>query len=403
MVTNNMVGAVAETGSPSGMAALDWVVVAAYMLGTLAVGWYFARRAKTTEDYLLGGREMKSFWVGLSLFATMLSAVSYLMIPGEIVKNGPAYIMGKIAAYPFVILIVGFVLIPVIMRLKITSAYEMLETRLGLGVRMVGSIFFLMLRFMWMATILYATATKVLVPLLGLSEASSIYLSAGLALITIIYTSMGGLKAVVFTDVVQTFILFLGAFLTIGLIAWHLGGINQCVPAEWPGHWPEFQWGLGSGSKARTFSAALIGTLVWFVSTSGSDQMAIQRYLSTKDAKTARRSVVSSMVTSALAGILLAFVGLSVMAYFQAEPQQLVRGLNVINDADKLFPLYITNELPAGLSGLVLAGLLAAAMSSLSSGMNSACSVITVDFIDRFRKSEKTEINHVKMAKHITV
>ena len=93
---------------------LDWIVIAAYILGMLVVGWYFSRKTKTSEDYMLGGRKMKSWMVGMSLFATLLSAISYLMVPGEIIKYGPMITLA-IVAYPFVYFVVGYFLIPKIM------------------------------------------------------------------------------------------------------------------------------------------------------------------------------------------------------------------------------------------------------------------------------------------------
>lgn len=388
-----------------GMSWLDWSVIILYAAAMLLTGWYYSRRTKTTEDYLLGGRTMKPLSLGLSLFATLLSAITYLAMPGEIIKNGPVFVLGKISAYPFVALIVGWFLIPVIMRLKITSAYEMLETRLGLGARMLGSVFFLSLRLMWMSLVIFATSDKVLVPVLGLSGYwwATPVLCAVLGLVTVAYTSMGGLRAVVFTDVVQTFILFGGAILALVLVSAHFGGPAGWWPTEWPTHWPDPKWGYDPDPRSRTFFAALIGTLVWFVCTSGSDQMAIQRYQATRNAKAARRTLVASLTASAFASLFLSLVGLALLAYLRDNPHLVADGQRILSDADKAFPRFIAYGLPAGLSGLVMAGLLAAAMSSLSSGVNSSCSVITSDFVDRFRRLRDVESDHVRQAKYISV
>ena len=388
------------------MSGVDWAVIALYALGMLAVGVYYSRRAKNTEEYLLGGRQMNALSLGLSLFATMLSTITYLAVPGEVIKYGPALMLGKVAAYPLVMLVVGWGLIPFIMKMRVTSAYEILETRLGLGVRMLGSTFFLALRLMWMGVIVFATSDKVLVPLLDLDSSATPYICALLGLITVTYTSMGGLRAVVFTDVVQTFILFGGAILTLVLITTYFGGVGGVGgwwPAHWPSHWPDMKWGYDSDPDVRTFAGALIATFVWFVCTSGSDQMAIQRYLANRDVKAARRTVISQMVASALAALFLTAVGLALLAYFRANPFLIPDGQRLLGDADKLFPRFILSGLPVGLTGLVTAGLLAAAMSSLSSGVNSSCSVITVDFIDRFRRRTLSEADHVRMAKYVSV
>lgn len=382
------------------MSSLDWTVIGLYAVGMLAVGWYYSRRAATTDDYLLGGRNMNPLNVGLSLFATLLSTISYLAYPGEMIRYGPM-ILAMIVAYPFVALVVGWLMIPFFMRLQVTSAYQILEMRLGLGVRMLGSIFFLSLRLLWMAVIIYATTDKVLVPLLGLDSSATPWLCAILGLITVTYTSMGGLRAVVLTDVVQTVILLGGAVLTIVLITIFLGGVGAWWPAEWPAHWPAPK--LYDPNERVTFFGIVLATFTWWVCTSGSDQMAIQRYLATRDVKAARMVLVTTLGVNVLVNCLLTLVGLSLLAYFRLNPHLIPDGQTILGNADRLFTQFIALGLPAGLSGLVVAGLLAAAMSSLSSGVNSSCSVITVDFIDRFRRSKENELDHVRLAKYVSV
>ena len=393
-----------STAYPSrGMTPLDWIVIAVYAFSMLGIGWYYARRTASTGDYLLGGRKIGSLSLGLSLFATMLSAITYLALPGEMIKHGPVFAIGKVAAYPLVAIIVGWFLIPRIMELRVTSVYEILEVRLGLSVRILGSTFFLTLRFMWMAVVVYATSAKVLVPLLGLEQSATPYLCAILGVITVAYTSMGGLRAVVLTDVIQTFILFTGAFLTLGLISWHFGGIGGWWPTEWPTHWPAPEWGYNPDPDIRTFASVFTATLFWFVCTQGSDQMTVQRFLASRDVKAARKTLIWALACSAAAAVLLTLVGLALLAYFRANPQFLPNDKLVLADTDRLFPRYIAFVLPPGLSGLVMAGLLAAAMSSLSSGVNSSCSVIIVDFIDRFGKKKYSEAHHVKLTMCVSV
>ncbi|QDS99129.1 sodium:solute symporter family transporter [Adhaeretor mobilis] len=372
----------------------DWLVIAAYVFTVLAVGWYFSRRSTSSDDYLLGGRQMKWYNLGISLFATMLSAVTYLALPGEMILYGPIFVLGKVAAYPLVAIIVGWWIIPRIMELEVTSAYEILEMRLGLSVRMLGSIFFLSLRLMWMALVVYATASIVLVPLLGVEESATPFLCVVLGAITIAYTSLGGLRAVVATDVLQSVILFGGALLSLGVITYHFGGIGAWWPEQWPTQWPDPSWGYDPDPKARTFSGALIATLVWYVCTQGSDQMVLQRFLANRDVKTARRTLFTALVASAVTCGLLSIVGLAVWSYFQANATSVAASESLLERADQLFPQFVMTALPTGLRGLVIAGLLAVAMSSLSSGVNSSCSVIKVDFIDRLRLSRRGSARH---------
>ena len=390
-----------QTAGTGGMTVLDWAVIAVYAVGMLAVGWYYARRTKTTDDYLLGGRNMSPWQVGLSLFATLLSTLTYLALPGEMIKYGPMATC-QLLAIPFVAAVVGWLLIPFIMRLRVTSAYEILETRLGLTVRMTGSCLFLTLRLFWMSLVIFATADTVLVPIMGLEPSAVPWVCVALGLVTVGYTSMGGLRAVVLTDVIQTVILFGGALLTVCLITVKLGGVSQWWPTQWPEHWqrPVFWY---DPNVRFTVVGASLSFFAWWVCTAGADQMAIQRYLATRDAPAARRVFNITLLANIAIWPFLGAVGLALLAYFRVRPEMLPSGKTVLDSADELLPIFIVRGLPAGVSGMIIAGLLAAAMSSLSSGLNSACSVITTDFVDRFRKQRGTEGSHVRLATFISL
>jgi SSS family solute:Na+ symporter len=362
---------------------LDWLVITLYGAGMIAVGWYAARKAATAEDYLLGGRTMKPWAVGLSLFATLLSTITYLAIPGEMIRHGPMFV-SQILVFPLIVWVVGWFLIPRFMQLEVTSAYELLEKRLGVEVRTLGAVFFLTMRLFWMAVIVYATVSKVLIPQLGWDQAAAPYACAVLGAITVIYTSLGGIRAVVITDVIQTFVLLLGAALAMCIITFQLGGISHWWPTQWVATWdpPKLWFDPGSRATVATVAGSVFG---WHVCTAGSDQMAVQRYLSTRDVSAARRMFATSLGVNALALGFLALLGLSLLAFFQARPELLAQGQSVQTSADQLLPRFLVIGLPQGVSGLILAALLAAAMSSLSSGINSSCSIVTVDFVQRFR------------------
>ena len=168
------------------MSWLDWLVLAAYGSLMLGVGLFFSRRNKTAEDYLLGGRRMSPIALGLSLFATLVSTLSYLGNPGEMIANGPM-MTTQLAAHPLIFVIVGYGLIPLLMRQPVTSAYEILESRLGMSIRRAGAGVFLLLRFGWLATILFATARVVLLPLLGLDPWWTPWLCVALGVLTATY------------------------------------------------------------------------------------------------------------------------------------------------------------------------------------------------------------------------
>jgi len=382
------------------MTALDWIVVVAYMLAMLGVGEYYSRRNKSTEDYLLGGRNLGTTSVGLSLFASLLSTISYLAIPGEMIKHGPM-IFADILTYPLVYFIVGWLLIPRFMALNVATAYQPIEARLGLGMRLLGSVLFLAIRLLWMGVIVYVTAKQILVPLMGLPEYATPLVCIAMGVVTVIYTSVGGLQAVVITDAVQSLILLAGAVLTLVCVSISIGGPNQWLPTEWPEHWDHFELGFQANARVTVLATCISG-LLWWLCTAGSDQMAIQRYLSTRDAQAARRALAVSLLATALSTVLLAAVGLAVLAYFKVHSSALPAGADIVQNADALFPRYIVVGFVPGVTGTVIAGLIAAAMSSLSSGINSSCSVIAVDFLDRLGRGTRSEAGHLRHTKAIS-
>ena len=383
------------------MTVLDYAVIALYAVGMLVVGRYYSRQVKTADDYLLGGRRMHPLLIGLSLFATLTSTLSYLALPGEMIKNGPV-VFSELLSLPLVFLVVGWVLIPRIMRQRATSGYELLESRLGLTGRLLGAGMFVLLRVFWMASILFATAHAVLIPLLDLDSAWMPAVNVAMAVITLVYTVEGGLKAVVVTDAVQAVLMFLGAIVTIVVVSAALGGVGAWWPSSWPSHWPEPKV-LPEPGASRTVLGAFCAMLVWLTCTAGSDQMAIQRYLATRDAAAARRSFLVQLLSTALSMVLLGIAGLAVLGYFQARPEAVKAGWTIASDADKLMPHFIVIGLPAGLTGLVIAAILAAAMSSLSSGLNSSSAVIVTDFVGRAGGRVMTADGEIRMARYVSV
>lgn len=329
---------------------------------------------------------MKPASIGISLFATLLSTLSYLTYPGEMIQHGPIIFAGALA-FPLIYGIVGWWVIPAIMKTGVTSAYEILEQKLGLSVRLLGTVMFLSLRLLWMATIIYVTVDVALYSVVQFNKAYVPFIAALLTVVTVVYTTMGGLKAVVVTDIIQSGIFLGGALLSVIVVCWHLNAVSAIFPKEWPSHWNTFKIGFDPLERT-TLANAMLSVLVWYVCTNGSDQMAVQRYLATPDVKAARRSFKIALMSDVFASTLLALVGLSMLAYFTSNPL-LLNGKSIVEQADTLFPRFILIGLPAGISGLVIAGLLAAAMSSLSSGLNSVSSVVSEDLINRFRKKNR--------------
>jgi len=368
--------------SPSGLSGLDWAVIVLFLVWMIGIGFFYSIKSKNSDDYFLGGRSMNPIMVGLSLFATLLSTLSYLAYPGEMIKYGPMMFFG-ILAYPIAYFLIARFIIPRIMELNVTSAYEILELKLGAKVRDLGTVFFLLLRFLWMATIIYATINTALIHILGFSQDFVPWACLLLSLITVLYTTMGGMKAVVLTDVIQSVIMFAGAVFTIVVISFDFGSLTEWFPKKWLPHWQEITWKVDLNQR-MTVGNIIMMALLWKVCTSGSDQMAIQRYLSTRDIASAKQSLKTSLWSSAVLQIILAVLGLALASFFLKHPESLGPGTSVYENADTLFPRFILIGLPAGMTGLVVAALMSAAMSSLSSGLNSSSSVIYEDIWIRY-------------------
>ena len=383
------------------MALVDWIILFAYAVSTIAVGWHLGRKQRDTSEYFIGSGRMNPFLIGVSLFATLLSTISYLAIPGEVLGKGPAY-LAIYLAYPFIFLVLAFVILPVYMRNRVTSAYELLEQRLGLSVRLLGAGMFLVLRLVWMSLLVHLTATALAI-MIGAGEDMVPWIVAVTAVFAITYTSVGGLRAVVTTDLLQSLLLYGGALLVIGTITWKVGGF-----AWFPSEWQSAVW-----DRQPIFSldpstrVTVVGSMVWvflfLVCTSAGDQVSVQRFMSTKDIRAARKAVAMQLAVALIVGATLGLVGLALLGFFQAYPDLLPAGGSLKSQADQLFPHFIAAHLPPVVTGLVVSGLFAAAMSSIDSGVNSITAVVMRDFLDRLGRTTLTGRQHLRAARGLAV
>jgi len=376
-----------------GLHLIDWAIIAVYGLLVLGIGYYYSRKQSSTDEYFTGGGAMSPFLIGVSMFVTLLSTISYLATPGEMIKNGPGILAGLLGI-PFSFLIVGYWLLPALMQHRVTSAYELLEAKLGLGVRLLGVGMFLTLRLVWMMLLIYLTSMA-LVTILGVDEGQVPLIAAVCGVVSIIYTSMGGMRAVVVTDLLQFALLFGGLLLTIGIITVQTGGF-EWVPTKWEPTWDDQPFFSLNPEVRVTLFGAIISSMLAVVCGAGGDQTMVQRFMSTKDAAAARRSFLVKSIASAVVISALGLLGFALLGYFKRFPELLPEGLDLGRDADRVFPIFISQFLPTGASGLLVAAIFAAAMSSMDSGLNSMTAVIQTDIIDRFRKKPWTEASHLR-------
>jgi len=377
-----------------GLYGIDYFTLGLYFAVMLLLGYYFSRRQRSTEEYFVAGRNMPSWAVGLSIFATLLSTISYLAVPGEMIKHGVGIIIGM-ACFPLVFLIAGYVFIPYFMRVRVTSAYEYLEKRFDLPTRLFAASLFTLIRVTWMGVIVF-TASVALAKIIGLKPEHTWAMALAVGVIAIVYTTMGGIRAVIWTDVVQFIILFGGVVFAVlyvaidtgtGPLTWlHEASVGR---AEQPAQ-PLWDW---SPFTRVTYIGMIISTFSWWMCTTNSDQVAIQRYFSTPSAAAARGSLAYALIGGFILQAFLALCGVALYSYYQAK---------LPDTEDQVFPHFITHQLPRGLAGLVVAALFSAAMSSLDSGMNSVSTVVTVDFYRRLRNTGPNPRTELILAKVVT-
>jgi SSS family solute:Na+ symporter len=376
------------------MQPFDYVAVVAYLAVTMLIVYRSSRKQDDTENFFLGGRSMPWFAVGLSIMATLLSTNTYLGVPGEMIRYGPAYIIGYIA-YPLAAVVVILAWIPFFMRLRMTSAYEYLERRYDYRARFLGGFLFLAMRLGWMSMVVF-TASRAMVamvdePLVRLADwlgaAHPIYpviVAVGVA--ATIYACMGGIRAVIWTDVLQAVMLFGGVFLIIGYVAWKQGTGLQTwwstivARSTIPPQIKTFSWDI---TERTTILGATFATLSWNLCTHCSDQLVLQRYFTTSSLKAARNSFIVNIVSAATIGLLLAIAGLALRYFYLEHPHLLGDRLTPESGADDLMPFFYAHQLPAGCCGLILVGFLCDVLQTLVSGVNSISAVITRDVTER--------------------
>lgn len=367
--------------SSGGLAPIDWIIIVLYAVGTILLGSYYTRRQTNLEEYFTGGGRMNPKLIGVSLMATSLSTIAYLALPGEAISNGPVGLANQLAQ-PFMFLVVGFVLIPCFMRSRVISAYELLEARLGLGVRLLGASLFLVFRLVWMSLLVFLGANALAI-MMGLDGSWIPWITLITGMVAVTYTSLGGLRAVVITDSFQTLFMLGGAVLVIALVSYRLDGFGW-FPTSWQPHWDEQPLFSFDPSVRMSILGTAFSTFVLATCGLGGDQTKIQRLMATVDARAARQAYLVNQIVGVTIVLVLWIVGFALMGLVRSHPEMLPAGMDMVRNGDQLFPYFIAHLLPPGISGLVAAAMLAAAMSSIDSGVNSITAVVNRDFLDRF-------------------
>lgn len=374
----------------------NYATVAAYLAAMVGIGAWFARKNKSTEDYFRGGQRIPWWAAGCSIFATMLSSITFMAFPAVAFKTDWTT-WGMQWIIPLVSVFVIWKVLPFFRQIDATSAYEYLEKRFGYAARAAGSLLFALFQVGRMGVVLYLPALA-LQAVTGLAPIPCILI---MGLVSVVYSAMGGIEAVIWTDTVQTFVLLGGALLSVVLIVLSLdGGLATLFgTALAHGKFHMIDWDFSAASRsAPVVWVIVLGGLFQHLASYTSDQAVIQRYMTTDTEKNAARAILVNGLMSVPACLLFFAVGTALFVYYRHFPQ----GLDPSFKADAIFPLFIATRMPPVAAGLVVAGVFAAAQSTLSTSMNSLATTLITDFARPLRACV-TEAGYLALARGLTV
>lgn len=376
------------------MSYIDIVVLLVYVAGITLFGAMFYRKSSSTEGFMAANRNLPGWAVGLSIFGTYLSSISFLALPGKaFANNWNAFVFSL--SLPLAAWVATKYFAPLYRATRDISAYAYLERRFGYWARAYAMTFYLLTQLARMGTILFLIALA----LKGLTgwDIRVVIIVAG-TLITF-YTMVGGIEAVIWTDVVQAIILSVGALVSAAvLISGIPGGLGELIRVA--GESDKFSLGsFGLDLTTPTFWVVLVYGIVINLQNFGIDQSYIQRYQTARSLADARQSVWVGALTYVPVSALFLFIGTALFVFYGSQPGLLPDGLT----GDRVFPYFIVNQLPAGLTGLLIASLSAAAMSSVDTSINSSATILLTDVYKRLLKPDADEQSQMRFLRIATL
>ena len=353
---------------------INYLVLFTYLLAMVGVGVYFTFRNQNTDDYFRGGKQIPWWAAGCSIFATMLSSLTYTGIPSKAYAQDWVYSIGNFTI-PLVAILAVYGALPFYRRIDATSAYEYLEKRFSRPVRLFGSASFTLFHIFRMGVVMSLTGLALAVAT-PLTPVQSVLL---MGLLSIIYCTLGGVEAVIWTDTIQTVVLMGGAILAILLLVSGVDGgfsgfVTQATDAD-KFKLANFHWDASTAQIALW--VIIVGAIAQNFSSYTADQAVVQRYMTTSDPRQAAKSIWTNAILVIPATILFFGMGTALYAFYHSNPGK----LDFTMSTDQVFPLFIAREMPIGLAGLIVAGIFAAAQSTVSTSMNSTSSSIVTDFM----------------------
>ena len=371
--------------TPPSFGPLNTTILALYLVGMLLIGWIFSRRKQTADQFFLGGRNLSWLAVAMSMYASLTSAVPYIGLPATAYQDNIALIAVSFASLAVAPIILTL-FYPFYHRHRVTTSYQFIQQRFGTGAQRSVATLFVLSRLGWLGTVVYAPALA-LAAATGFSLTSCILL---MGLIATLYTALGGLAAVVWTDVLQFLILVGGAiWIALSLVHQIDGGASAILShAASTGRldildWPPSLFSLSLPIVAISFFLQLMQEY-------GTDQITVQRMMATGSQQKTLKAILFNAGTDLVVISTLLFIGLGLSSFYQLNP------LPAHIEPDSLMPHYIIHQLPNGINGLLITAIFAAAMSSMDSGINAITTVLLNDY-------KKPQSQIVKKARGITL
>lgn len=370
------------------MTIADIIVFVAYLVGIVLFGSSFYKKNKSSSSFTLGNKNIPTWVISMSIFATFVSSISYLALPGQAYQsNWNAFVFSL--SIPFASFMAVRFFVPLYRSVNSPSAYTYLEIRFGPWAKIYVSIMYLLTQLMRTGTILFLLALTLNV-ILGWNMVIIIIVTG---LSVMIYALLGGIQAVVWTDAIQGIILITGALICALVIMFSMPlGPGQLFQIAAENH----KFSLGSfnfGFTSQTFWVVLIYGLFINLQNFGIDQNYIQRYMTASSEKEAKKSALYGGLLYIPVSLLFLFIGTSLFSYYSANPGILPEGIQ----PDRVFPYFIINKLPAGITGLLIASIFAAGMSTISTSINSSATVILNDYFKKSLKGDNSEKSSLKI------
>jgi len=377
-----------------GLHAVDYIVIVSYLLLVTCIGLTFSRKQKNTVEFSLGGRHAPWWVAALSLYATATSSISLMAVPALTYATNLVWLFQPMISI-IVLVPQAFLVIPLIRRLNLTSTYEYLEKRFNPALRLLASAQCIIFYTVGRASVV------ILIPSIAISAVTgmNVYVAiVGVGLLTTIYTSLGGIDAVMWTDVLQAAVMLLGPLITIGVVLYSFKG-NLTVIGDIGSHYGKFDLTIWSWTATQPAAWIMILTVALTVIGFAGDQAMVQRVLSTPDVKSARKATLGNWLVCTVGAVIVQIMGILLFVYFHAHPAK----LDPTMQNDRVVPLFAVQVLPVGVAGMIIAGIFAASMSCLSGTINSAATLMVQDFYLRWRprSSDRTRLRLLKFLSYL--